>query len=131
MKIAEQQRSIEYLKKLIQPNMRVYTILRTASRSGESCVVDLYVMQPNGRPNGAWEPIRVGWSAAKALGWLWCGRHEGVRVKKNGVWAESHLVYQLGGVLFPDGFDEDLSMYERGATRFNQVGGFALTQVPL
>lgn len=57
-KDAERQKAIEKLRLFIKPGDRIFTILRSVSRSGMSRTIDLVAMRDG-------EPVNIGFTAAK------------------------------------------------------------------
>lgn len=95
MKLAERHEAIEELKKFLNKNETVYTVLRSVSRTGMSRVMDLFVIRDN-------QPRRITWQAAKALGWAYSTRpgSEGLKVGGCGMDMGFHAVYSLAGTLW-------------------------------
>lgn len=95
--------SIETLRKLLSPGDKVYTILRHVSRSGMQRRISLIFAHAQG------EIEDITWEAARALGdpvkqgsrYVQDG---GMVVNGCGMDMGFHVVYQLSGVLFPNGF---------------------------
>jgi hypothetical protein len=94
---AEKAEMIERLQREIPAGSTVYTVLRHVSSTGMSRVIGLIVLQDN-------EPRFYGYHAAKALGWSWDGRRDGVKVGGCGMDMGFHLVYSLSRVLHGDGY---------------------------
>ena len=117
---AEIEEAKESLRKLINVGDTVYTIVRHVSASGMSRVIDLYIMKDN-------QPIRISFTAAKLLeGYDY--KHEGCKAGGCGMDMCFHLVYNLGRVLFPNGFDLVEGQHGRnGDTSWHDNdGGYAL-----
>jgi hypothetical protein len=93
----EKAEAIGDLRKLLKPCDKVYTKLIHVSKSGMMRVMDCYVIRNN-------EPLRISWSAAKASGFTYNIKYEGVRVDGCGMDEGFNLVYSLSRALFPDGF---------------------------
>jgi hypothetical protein len=94
---AEQQEAIAKLREWIKPGDTVYTILRNVSRSGMSREIGIVLME-----NGV--DLHPNYLVAKALGER-IGKRDGVIVGGCGMDMGFHLVYNLGRVLFPEGFE--------------------------
>ena len=90
----EQQEARERLRKWIKPGDTIYCILRHVSRSGMTRVIDLVKVSDDG------EILRIGYNAAKAVGWPYDREREGVRVSGCGMDMGFHLVYCLAHALF-------------------------------
>lgn len=94
--------AIERLQKWLRPGDTIYCILRHVSRSGMLRVIDLVKVDEDG------DIVRVGYDAARALGWPYDYRRGGVRVSGCGMDMGFHLVYSLGHALFGAGAGEVL-----------------------
>lgn len=108
----EQREARERLRKWLKPGDTVYCILRHVSRSGMMRVIDLIKVEEDG------EVLHLGYNAAKALGWPYDRRREGVRVSGCGMDMGFQLVYSLAHVLFSG----DQTVAERG-----EDAGYLLT----
>jgi len=95
---SEQAEAIERLRTWIKPGDTVYTILRHRSSSGMSRSISLIGFGEDRRD------LAYSWNVAKALGYGFDDRREGVRIGGCGMDMGFALVYELGRVLFPDGF---------------------------
>ena len=93
----EKANAILDLQGRLKPGDTVYTKLIHVSKSGMMRVIDCYVIRDN-------EPLRISWSAAKASGFAYNKKHEGVQVDGCGMDEGFNLVYNLSAVLFRDGF---------------------------
>ena len=95
----EVQENKEYLKKLLKTaKYRVFTIVRSVSRSGMNRVIDPIVFIDS------WSPVYIGASVASVLGWKQADRQSGIKVSGCGMDMCFHLVYELSSVLFKDGY---------------------------
>ena len=92
----ERASALEDLRKILHPGETVYTVLRRVSRSGMSRVIDCYVINDN---TPRWLSYRV----AKALGWAFSDKPEGIKIDGCGMDMGFHIVNSLSGALFPDG----------------------------
>lgn len=93
----EKLKALETLHKHVNAGDTIHTVLRHASTSGMYRVIDVYVIRDN-------VPLRLSWSVAAAIGARYDKRHEGVGVSGCGMDMGFHIVYNLGAVLFPNGF---------------------------
>jgi hypothetical protein len=99
--LTEQEAARQQLRELIKPGETLYTMLKHVSRSGMKRVVDVYRMQDN-------EPLRISWSVAKAAGFTYDKKHEGVTVSGCGLDVGFEVVSGLSMALFcPDKYDHD------------------------
>ncbi len=90
----EQSEAIVYLREWIKPGDTVYTKVDRVSRSGMSRVISAYVIRDN-------QPQWISYNVARALGWGFDDKQEGVKVGGCGMDMGFHLVYELSYVLFP------------------------------
>ena len=93
----DHERALAVLREHIKPGDTVYTILRHVSRSGMSRSISVVVHTPEG-------PQDLSWAAARALGWSFDRRNDGVKVNGCGMDMGFHLVYSLSYVLFKGAF---------------------------
>jgi hypothetical protein len=91
--------SREFLLKNLPPNTKVYTICRHVSRSGMMRIISLIIIIDG-------EPYEISWHIDK-LG-LFSRKYpnNGLTVYGCGMDMGFHVVYELGRVLYPDGFPE-------------------------
>lgn len=94
----ERQEAIETLRKHINPGDTLHTVLRHVSKSGMYRVIDVFVIKDN-------VPIRLSYSAAKAIGVKYDSRHEGAGMGGCGMDMGFSLIYDIGSVLFRDGYE--------------------------
>lgn len=97
----EAQEAIARLRKWVKPGDTLFCNLRHVSRSGMQRSIQLIKIE---RPaKGSREPkmVYLGYNAAKALGWRYDRKREGVIVGGCGMDMGFHLVYELAHVLFP------------------------------
>lgn len=118
---SEQLEAIKELRKMLRPGMMVYTVLRHVSSSGMCRWIDLYIHKKN-------QPVRLTWTAARALGWTYDPRHEALKVGGCGMDMGFHAVYSLGYVLFPKGFKLPKGKLGRNGdtSGHDNDGGYAL-----
>lgn len=93
----EKQDCLKKLHECLKPGDTVYTVLRHCSRSGMFRKIDLYIIQ-----NG--EPVRISYYAALAMGEKIDRDTGAVSVGGCGMDMGFHLVYNLGRVMFPNGY---------------------------
>lgn len=113
--------AIEQLRAMLKPGDTVYTNVEHVSRSGMSRVITAYVVRDG-------EIRRISHLAAKATNRPLDRDRMGVKVDGCGMDMTFELVYTLGRVLFPDGFD--VPRGERGrngdTSGHDNDGGYAL-----
>lgn len=97
MKNTKQSEALESLRETLKPGDKVYTILRSVSRSGRSRVIDLKTIDKEG------VPLHIGGLVSIALGYRFDDRHQGVKVSGCGMDMGYHVVYNLAHALWPDG----------------------------
>ncbi len=131
---AEQAEAIERLRDWIKPGDTVYTILRHRAASGMSRVIDHVVIEIDA---GVPKVHHIGWNVAKAIGLTYDRDRDGIKVSGTGMDMGFSLVYDLGRVMFPDGFEctghgcpaNDHSNGDRDYTPHqHREGGYALRQ---
>jgi len=91
----ETQEACAELYKLLCPDEDVLCVLRHRSRSGMMRVIDLFVIRKGGLR-------RISWSAAKALGWTYNRKHDGITADGCGMDMGFHLVYSLAQAVYGD-----------------------------
>lgn len=92
----EVEESIKKLKELLpKANYKIYTILRSVSKSGMSRVIDLYLIIDN-------KHINISWYVARVLNMTLT--ENGVKVYGCGMDVGFELVYLLGYELYNDGY---------------------------
>ena len=89
----ETQEARAELYKLLRPDEDVLCVLRHRSRSGMMRVIDLYIIRKGGLR-------RISYGAAKAIGWTYNRKHDGITVDGCGMDMGFHLVYSLAGAVF-------------------------------
>lgn len=99
----EQAEAIERLRGWLKPGMTLYCTLRSVSRSGMTRCIALHWFEA--REDGR-EPdmMRATTNAAKALGWRYDGKRDGIIVNGCGMDMGVHLVYELSHLLFGQGW---------------------------
>ena len=118
---AERDEAITRLREWLKPGDTVYTVLEHVSRSGMQR--EIRVLLARTGDDGRVHFIHPNHAAAKALG---CrqGKRDGLIVGGCGMDMGFHLVYNLGRMLFPDGFAV-LGLGRNGAG-WDKNGGYAL-----
>jgi hypothetical protein len=88
-------------KKEARKYFTVYTRLKHVSASGMMRVIDCYIIRDN-------EPLRISWSVAKAAGYTYDRKYEGVKVGGCGMDMGFSIVNNLSICLFcPNNYDHD------------------------
>ena len=95
-KVAERENALARLREMVKPGDTLYTVLRHVSRSGMSRSISCIVHTPEG-------PVDMSWAVARALGWSFDRRNDGVKVSGCGMDMGFHLVYSLSYTLFKNG----------------------------
>jgi hypothetical protein len=90
------------LLELIPPGTTVHTILRHVSRSGMSRIITPVLLEHDPE-RGPWS-LYPGWNIARACGYHYDDRREGIRIGGCGMDMGFALVYDLSRALYPDGF---------------------------
>lgn len=126
-KTTKQAQNAEYMRELLKPGDTLYTVLRSRAASGMSRCIDVYVIREN-------EPLRITFQIAMAVDYVYDRNKEALRVSGCGMDAGFEVVYNLGRVLFPQGFavvNED-GTPKRGRnddmSGWDNDGGYALNQ---
>lgn len=129
IKDAEREEAKATLREILKPGQTVYCILRHRSASGMMRVIDLCIAETEYRDEYPLMPVEnseylgqrdysakpkklkvgpairhIGFLAARALGDNWDRDKEGIRAGGCGMDMGFNLVYNLGRVLFPEGF---------------------------
>jgi hypothetical protein len=109
------------LRELLPVGTTVYSVVRHVSRSGMRRHIDLYAIKDN-------KPVYLSGMAADALGMRRGKTQDGIVTDGCGMDMCFHLVYNLGRVLYPAGFDLAPGQYGRnGDTSGHDAdGGYAL-----
>ena len=93
----EKARAIEQLRAILNPGDTVYCILRHRSASGMSRVIEFIAIKDNA-------PRRLSGYISTALSMPYNRKHDGVTVSGCGMDMGFYVVYNLGRVLWPEGF---------------------------
>jgi hypothetical protein len=99
----ERQEAIERLKEWIKPGDTLYLVLRHRSASGMSRTISVKGFRVR-ECDGTIDDFEYSYNVALALGWRFNRDREGVTVGGCGMDMGFHLVYELSGVLFGDGY---------------------------
>ena len=120
---AERNEALERLQDLLNPGTVVYTVLRHVVPSGMSRSIDMYFIRDN-------EPFYLSWYAATVMDMNIDQKHRGIKISGAGMDMGFSLVYELGSMLYPDGFDLPEGMRGRNGdtSGFDIDGGYALVQ---
>lgn len=94
---AERDEAIARLKEFVVPGDTVNTILKHASRSGMMRVIQVVIAKDN-------RIIDITWAVCKACGYTFDRNHGGARVGGCGMDMGFAIVYDMGWVLFHEGF---------------------------
>lgn len=117
------QEYIRDLRKTLKPGTRVYTVLRSASRSGMSRRIDLYTVRKG-------QLAFLTGSVAYALNepGYFGSKGRGLRVNGCGMDMGFHIVYSLSRVLYPKGYKLPRGKIGRNGdtSGFDSDGGYAL-----
>ena len=106
---AKQSERDEYIAKLretLKPGDTLYTVLRSVSRSGMSRVIDVYKFA--GNADGSTDKQWLSYWIAKACDMPFQdqrGKPEGIKIGGCGSDMGFEIVYTLGRVLWPNGFE--------------------------
>jgi hypothetical protein len=96
--LAERDEYRAKLLEMLKPGDTVYTVLRSVSRSGMYRTLDVYAIQNN-------EPMRLTWWVATAVEMRYDQKREALGVGGCGMDVGFEVVYNLGAVLWPNGFE--------------------------
>ena len=119
----------EFLRSVVKPGDTIYCILRHCSRSGMTRHIGLVIMTKDGHP------IHPNYAASVLLGESIKHGYDGVKMEGCGMDMGFHLVYTLGMILYPDGFEctgercpsnEHLNGDHDRTPHMHKSGGYAL-----
>ena len=116
----KQEQAINYLRGLLKPGDTVRPVLRHVSKSGMFRLIDLYVVTHDGGLQ------MISANAADAIGEKLDKKRQGIRVSGCGMDMGFSLVYNLGRVLFPDGFKVKGTGRNGDKSGWDKDGGHAL-----
>ena len=122
----EQAEAREFLLKTLKPGDTIYTITRHVSRSGMMRLISAFFVKDGEIYELDWQIARIGLFQ----------RHktdEGLVVGGCGMDMHFHLVYELGRILYPDGFKLAKGMYgrNRDTSGYETDGGYAFKKATL
>ena len=107
-KRTEKAEAIARLREWISPGDTLYTVLRHRAASGMNRSIDVYGFCRSGEAVRKNEHMIKSWysyNIAKAGIGSWDNAREAIRVGAAGMDMGFYIIYELGCVLFPDGFD--------------------------
>ena len=122
---AERQEAIAELREMLPPGTTVYTILRHVSSSGMMRVIEPVIVVDG-------KVLRITWLVLKALERSSHKKYDGVVIGGCGSDMGFEIVYHLGSVLYPNGFDcagskcQGNDHFNRVETNHHRDGGYAL-----
>lgn len=117
----EQTEAIEKLRGMLKPGDRLSTILRHVSASGMSRSISVIISDQDGIND-------ITWLVARALDMRIDDKHQGIKIGGCGMDMGFEIVYQLGGKLFPGGFDVEGRGRNGDMSGHDNDGGYALKQ---
>lgn len=117
----EEKESREFLLKNLPPGTRVFTIVKHVSRSGMMRRIIPFIIINNEPYDLSWHIARLGLFKRKYP-------NEGLEVYGCGMDMCFHLVYELGRILYPEGFKLAKGQYGHACndSRYDTDGGYAL-----
>jgi len=118
---ADKKEAVEFLQKHLNPGDKVYTILRYVSRSGMMRIISPVIVRDG-------KPIDISWYVEKLGIWPRKYPHDGLTVEGCGMDMGFHVVYELGRVLFPEGFKVEGVGHNGDTSGWDRDGGYALKQ---
>lgn len=118
---SEHGEAVSKLRDMLKPGDTVYTISRHVSRSGMSRAISLIVDTDEG-------PFEIDWLAARAMDDRIHPKYGGIKIDGCGMDMGFALVYNLGRVLWPEGFDTPEGYWRNEPLAFDPDGGYALKQ---
>jgi hypothetical protein len=95
---AERDEAIVRLRETLKLGDTVWTDLKHVSRSGMQRVIQLLAIENN-------QPRYLGWNAAKAMGYRYDEKREGIVIGGCGMDMGFSLVYDLAHTLWPKGYE--------------------------
>ncbi len=116
--MARQKQSEEFVMKLretLKPGDTLHTVLRSVSRSGMNRKIDVYKLYVNS--NGEVDKSWLSYWIAQAVGYTFDKKAEAISVTGCGMDMGFDVIYNLGRVLFPNGFGEKCVKCGRVPTR--------------
>ena len=91
------------LRDWLTPGDTIHTVLRHVAPSGMTRHIDLYKLQSDEK-RGIWKMYLSYWAAKALDNKVNVGRHDGIKIGGAGMDMGFALVYDLGRVLYPDGY---------------------------
>lgn len=110
--------ALETLHAILKPSDTVYCILRHVSRSGMFRRISFFVIREN-------KPYMIDHLIAAVTHYKRDRTEEGLRVSGCGMDMGFDVVYNLGSVMFPDGFDTPPGYYRNKPMSHETNGGYA------
>lgn len=125
-KVSQEDRdaSIAQLRDWLKPGDTVYTILRSVSKSGMSRVISCRIFLNGDATN----PRILDYHIARAVGYTHDREREGLKVHGCGMDMGFDVVYNLGRVLWPEGFKVEGRGRNGDTSGWDNDGGYALKQ---
>lgn len=116
----EKTKALDDLRSMLKPGDTVYTILRHVSGSGMTRHISVLVLRNS-------ERLYLTYAVAKALGEKLVESHGFTAMKVQGCGMDMgfSVVYDLGRVLFPDGFDTPPGYRRNQPLSHDPDGGYA------
>lgn len=101
MRTKQSEEAIAKLRETLKPGDTLHMVLRGVSRSGMNRKIDVYKLTcDDGQVSKQWLSARI----CKALGYTFDTKSESISVSGCGMDMGFEIVYNLGRVLFPNGF---------------------------
>ncbi len=127
----EQEEGQRMLEKFVAPGDTLHTILKNVSSSGMSRHIQVVklVIDEQGKVQ-VYDLSRL---IAKVMGWRLEKRGDYLLVSGCGMDMHFHIVYELGRVLYPDGFNLAKGQYGRNGDKsgYDTDGGYAFKKESL
>lgn len=122
----QQQESIDYLRNILKPGDTVSVITRHTSRSGMRRRLSLFVCANGEVTDITWHIARVNGDSVKQGG----AYVQDAGLVANGCGMDMHFaeVYNLGRILFPDGFKVEGRGRNGDTSGWDNDGGYALNK---
>ncbi len=121
---AEEKEAREFLLKNLKFGDTLYTITRHVSRSGMMRRISVFIAKDNKIIDLDWQIAKLGLFPRKYP-------DEGLVVYGCGMDMHFHVIYELGRVLFPDGFKVKGRGRNGDTSGWDKDGGYALQKVSL
>jgi hypothetical protein len=116
----------KYLKSVLKPGTKVYTITRHVSQSGMTRRISAFAIVKGELVNLDWYIEKIGLFKRHKT-------EEGLVIGGCGMDMHFHLVYELGSVLYPKGYKIPKGEYGRNGdtSGYETSGGYALKKVSM